>query len=90
MLNGRNFQYRFGEGRFHMLPQSYKFSRGLCLNNFLQFWFIGNQRDQVPPFKYINWDDEVSHLVRERKVLWDMKYLMRLVKRAAEAVEIWT
>ena len=29
-------------------------------------------------------------MVRGRKVLGDMKYLMRSVKRAAEAVEIWT
>ena len=73
-----------------MLPQSYKCFHGLCLNNFLQFWFIGNKRDQVTPFIYIYWDDEVSHLVRVRKVQGDMKYLMRSVKRAAEAVGIWT
>ena len=52
-----------------MLSQSYTFSYGLCLNNFLQVWLIGNQRHQVPPFRYINWADEVSHLVRKRKVL---------------------
>ena len=46
-----------------MLPQSYTFSHGLCLNNFLQVWLIGNQRDQVLLFRYINWADEVSHLV---------------------------
>ena len=51
---------------------------------------IGNQRYQVPPFRYINCDDEVSLLVRGSKVLGDMKYLMRSVKRAAEAVGIWT
>ena len=73
-----------------MLPQSYKFSHALCLNNFLQFWLIVNQRDQVPPFRYINQDDEVSHLVRVRKVLGSIKYLMRSVKRASEAVGIWT
>ena len=33
--------------------QSYKFSRGLCLNNFLQVLLIVNQRDQVPPFRYL-------------------------------------
>ena len=38
---------------------------------------MGNQRDQVPPFRYINQDDEVSHLVRGMKVLGNMKYLMR-------------
>ena len=32
----------------------------------------------------------VSHLVRGRKVLRDMKYLMKSVKRAAVAVEIRT
>ena len=63
-----------------MLPQSYTFSRGLCLNNFLQVWLIGNQRYQIPPFRYINWADEVSILVRGSKVLGDMKYLMRSVK----------
>ena len=51
-----------------MLPQSYKFSDGLCLNNFLQVWLIGNQRDQDPPFRYINQAGEVSHLVRGRKI----------------------
>ena len=73
-----------------MLPQSYIFSHCLCLNNFLQVWFIGNQRYQVPPLRYINKADGLSSLVRESKVLGDMKYLMRPVKRAAEAVGIWT
>ena len=73
-----------------MLPKPYKFSHGLCLNNLLQFWLIGNQIYQVPPFRYINWSDEVSYLVRGRKLLGDMKYLMRPVKRVAEAVGIWT
>ena len=60
-----------------MLPQSYKLSHAFYLNNLLQVWFIGNQRDQVPLFRYINWSYEVSHLVRESKVLVDNKYLMR-------------
>ena len=73
-----------------MLPQSYTFSHGLCLNIILQFLLIVNQRDQVTPFRYNNRYDEVYHLVRGRKVLGDMKYLMRSVKQAAEAVGIWT
>ena len=51
---------------------------------------IFNQRDQVPPFRYINQDDEVYILVRRIKLIGDMKYLMRSVKRAAEVVVIWT
>ena len=47
VLNGRNFKYHFGGGRFHMLPQSYEFSHGLCLNTLLQVWLLGYQRDQV-------------------------------------------
>ena len=73
-----------------MLPQSYKISHGLCLNNLLQVLLIGNQRDQVTLFIYINWDDQVYHLVRGRKVLGDMRYSMRSVKRAVEAVVMWT
>ena len=73
-----------------MLPQYYKFSHVLCLNNFLQVFLTGNQRDQVPLLRYINWADEVYHLVRGRKLIGDMKYLTRSVKRAAEAVGIWT
>ena len=73
-----------------MFPQSYTFSHSLCLNNFLQVLLICNQRDQVSPFRYINQADKVSHLVIVMKVLWDMKYLMRSVKRAAGAVGIWT
>ena len=73
-----------------MLPQSYTFSHGLFLNNFLQVLFICNQRDQVPPFRYINQADKVSHLVIVMKVLGDMKYLMRSVKQSADAVGIWT
>ena len=73
-----------------MLPQSYTFSHGLCLNNFLRVLLICNQRDQVPPFRYINQDDKVSHLVIVMKVLGDMKYLMRSVKQAVEAVGIWS
>ena len=89
-LNGRTFKYHFWGGRFYMLPQSYEFSHSLCLNTFLQVWLIDNQRDNVPPFRYIIMEDEVYHLVRGRKVLGDMKYLMTSVKRAAEAVGIWT
>ena len=73
-----------------MLPQSYTFYHGLCLNNFLQVLLICNQRDQVPPFRCINQADKVSHLVIVMKVLGDMKYLMRSVKQAADAVVIWT
>ena len=73
-----------------MLPQSYTFYHRLCLNNFLQVLLIGNQRYQVTLLIYINWDDEVSFLVRGRRFLGDMKYLMRPVKQAAETVGIWT
>ena len=73
-----------------MLPQYYTFSHSLCLNNFLRVWLIGYQRYQVPQFKYINQADWVSHLVSGSKVLGDMKYLMSSVKRAVQAVGIWT
>ena len=49
-----------------------------------------NQRYQFTLFRYINWDDDVYHLIIGRKVLGDMTYLMRSVKRAVEAVGIWT
>ena len=73
-----------------MLPQSYTFSHGLCLNNLLQVWLIGNQIYQIPPFRCINQADWVSHLVRGRKLIRGMKYLMRSVKLSAEVVAIWT
>ena len=73
-----------------MPTQSYELSYGLCLNNYFQGWFIGNKRYQVQPFIYINWADEAYNLVRGRKLLGDMKYSMRPVKRASEAVGIWT
>ena len=69
-----------------MIPQCYRFSHRLCLNNSHQIWLIGNQRDQVPPFRYINHAGKVYCLVRVKKVLGDMKYIIRSVKRAAEAV----
>ena len=78
-MKKRNLKYRFWGGRFHILPQSYKISHVLCLDNFLQVLLIGIQRDQVTPFRFINCDDEVSHLVIGRKVIGDMKYLMRSV-----------
>ena len=59
-----------------MIPQSYKFSHDLCLNNFLLVLLIGNQRDQVTPFRYINQKDEVSHLVRGGKLQGLMKCLV--------------
>ena len=90
MYNWRTFRCNFLGGRFHMIPQSYKSSHGVCLDNFLQVFSIGNQRDQVTPFIYINRSNEVSHLVRGRKKLGNMKYLMRSVKPAVEAVVIWT
>ena len=73
-----------------MLPKSYKLSHGLCLNHFLQVRFICNQIYQVPPFRYVNRDDQVPHFVRESKVLGDMKYLISSVKQAEEVVGIWT
>ena len=73
-----------------MLRQPYKYSHKLCLNDLLQVSLIVNIRDQVPLFRYINWAVEVYHLVIGSKVLGDIKYLMRSVERAAEAVEIWT
>ena len=62
-----------------MLHQSYNFSHRLCLNHYLQVWLIGYQRDQVPTFRYINHDDELSCFVRGRKLIGDAKYLMRSV-----------
>ena len=89
VLNGITFKYHFCGGRFHMLPQSYKYSLGICLNNFLQVLLIGNQIYQVNPFRYINRDDEVSRLMRGSKVIGDTNYLMSSVKQEAEAVGIW-
>ena len=79
----RTFIYNFWGRGFNMLPNSYTFSHGVCLNIFLQVWLIGNQRYQVNQFRYINQDDGVSHLVRRRKVLGGTKYPTRSVKRAA-------
>ena len=73
-----------------MIPHSYTFSHGLCLNNILQVLLICNQRDQVPPFRYMNQADKVSHLVIVMKVLGDMKYLMRSFQKAADEVGICT
>ena len=42
---------------------------------------MGNQIYQVPPFRCINWADEVSNLVGVKKVLGDIKYLTRSVKQ---------
>ena len=84
------FKYHCLVCMFHMLPQSNTFSHGLCLNNFLQVFLIFNQRDQVTPFWYINQAGKISHLVIVMKVIGDMKYLMRSVKRAADALGIWT
>ena len=90
ILNERTFKYHFGVGRFHMLPQSFRFAHCFFLNNFLQVWLIGNQRYQVPLFRYINETNEVYRLVRGSKVLGDMKYLMRSVKQLAVEIRIWT
>ena len=57
-----------------MLPQSYTFSDGLCLNNFLQVLLICNQRDQPPPFRYIDQAYKVYNLFIAMKVLGDMEY----------------
>ena len=73
-----------------MLPQYYKISHGIFLNNLLQVWLIGNKRYQVPPFRYIDWDIAASPLVRGVKVLGNMKYLMRSFNLAAEGLVFWT
>ena len=57
VLNGSTFKYNFWVVRFHMIPQSYNFCHGLCLNRLLQVWLIGSQRYQVPKFRYINQAD---------------------------------
>ena len=57
-----------------MILQYYELSQRVCLNNPLQIQLIGNKIYQPPPFRYINWDDELSRLVRGGKVLGDMKY----------------
>ena len=90
MLNGSNFKYYFWADRFHMIPHYYKQIHGLFLNNFLQLWLIGKQIYQVPPFIYINQDDEVYYLARGSKVLWDIKYSMSSVKLSMKEVGIWT
>ena len=69
-----------------MLPQYYKFSHGLCLNNFIQILLIINQGYQVPIFRYIHWAYEESHLIRVNTVIGHMKYLMRSSKKSAEVV----
>ena len=88
MFNGSTLKYYFGGSRFDMLPQYHKFSQSLSLNNPLQVLLIGNQRDQVPLFIYINHAAGVYSFVRGSKVIGDMKYLTRSVKQAVEAVEI--
>ena len=73
------FKYYCFEWGVHMLPQSCKISHNQCVNIF-QFLFIVNQRYQVPGLRYIDRGDEVSRLVRGRKVLGNMKYLMSSVE----------
>ena len=51
---------------------------------------MGNQRYQAHPLRYFNQANEVYHLFIERKVLGDMKYLMRSVKQGKETVGILT
>ena len=58
------------------------------MNNFPLVWVIGNKRDQVTPLIYNIRDDDAYHLVRGRKVLRGMEYLLRSVKQAANAVRI--
>ena len=89
-MKKKPFKYSFWGGRFHVLPQSYKCSHSLFLNKSFQVWLIGNQRYQVPLFIYINQADEVSHFIRGGKFPRHIKYLMRSVLRATEAVGIWT
>ena len=72
-----------------MINQFFKFSHGLCFNNSLQVLFIGNQRYQIPLFRYINWADKLSYLVRGSKVVGYIKYSIRSVKLASEVVVIW-
>ena len=72
ILNERTFKYHFGVGRLHILPRSYTFVHGFCLNILLQVWLIGNQRYQVSSYRYINQTDEVYRLVRGSKMLGDM------------------
>ena len=80
VLHGGLFNIIFGYVGFIFFLGPIDFSHGLCLNNFLQVWLIGNQIYQVPLLRNINQYDGVSHLVRGWKVLGGMKYLLRSVK----------
>ena len=50
---------------------------------------MGNQRDQVFPFRFINRADEVYHLFRGKKLLRGMKYIIKLDKQVVESVRTW-
>ena len=71
-----------------MLLQFHKFDHGFCLNDFLLVWLIGYQRYQVTLFRNINQTDDVYRLVRGKKFIRDMKYLIKSAQRSAEAIEI--
>ena len=86
------FNWESIESRFLQVSYASSVSwiyHGLCLNNFLRVLLLSNERYLVPLLRYINREDEVSHLVRGSKVLGGMKYLMRPVKQSAEAVGVW-
>ena len=65
-------------------------SHGLCFNHLSQVWLIGNQRYQVPLFRFINWSGEVSCSIIRIKMLGDMKYLITSIKLTVETVGIWS
>ena len=64
MKKKRAFKYHFGEVIFICFLSPMNFLTDFVLNTFPQVRLIGNQRYQVPPIRYINLDDKVSHLVR--------------------------
>ena len=75
-------------GRFHMFPEGWKLP-SLSLTQFINLYMCGDKEAGVPPLRLVTIDHMKDHFNRPKKTLYEMRYLMKHVERAARARNLW-
>jgi hypothetical protein len=77
----------FWGGSYHLLPEDFDFP-AVSVRDAWQLWLIGDQNEnrKYPSFRRITPKDLST--LNKRKRLCDFKYLMRIIERRAEALNL--
>ena len=71
-----------------MFPEGWKMP-SLSLTQFINLFLCGDRDAGVPPLRMVKTDDMKDHFTRHRQQLFEMKFLMFHVKRAAMRYNVW-